>query len=221
MTPTTDGSTGVPPFAPPPARGEEGRQLRALGRGEALYRMGDLSDTVYRIEEGLLKLGIETPGGKERILALAGPGDLLGSVGFGPAGLQENAEALSAQAVVSVIPRERLLPYAADELLAAAAQQVERLRDALTDSDLPVAARVARTLLRLGQRFGHRGDDGTVWLTMPLTHDHLGSMVGAARETTSSALGEIRSAGVLKGTRGRYRFDPEALERFASEASAN
>jgi CRP/FNR family cyclic AMP-dependent transcriptional regulator len=220
MTPTVDGSIGAARLLPPPSHEEAGWMRRELGKGEALYRAGDLGGTVYRVDEGLLKLTIEAPGGKERIVALAGPGDVLGDLGASEAGFQETAEALSDQALVRSATRSSLPAGAADELLAAATSQLARLREVLEDAELPVNARVARTLLRLGCRFGQRADDGSLWLTLPLTHDNLAAMVGAARETTSTALGQIRAAGVLDGTRGRYSFRPALLERYAAEAGS-
>jgi CRP/FNR family transcriptional regulator, cyclic AMP receptor protein len=89
------------------------------------------------------------------------------------------------------------------------------LRHAVEENDLPVAARLARTLVRLGDRFGQRGDDGRVRLTLPLTHEHLAALVGAARETTTATLSELRQRGLLEGTRGRYQFDPARLRDAA------
>lgn len=218
MTPTVDGSTGATRFAPPPAIQDAAWFRRELGKGEALYRVGDAAGLVYRIEEGLLKLVIDAPAGRERILALAGPGDLIGSVGPHDGSMRETAETLS-QAQVGVAPLASFMPDASVELLKAAASRLDHMREALEDSELPVTVRVARILLRLGCRFGQRSDEGWVRLTLPLTHDHLAAMAGAARETTSTAMGEIRRAGLLEGTRGRYYFEPARLERFTLESS--
>ena len=49
---------------------------RTLKKGDRLYREGDAADTVFRIEEGLLKLSIDLVTGKERIVSVAGPGRL-------------------------------------------------------------------------------------------------------------------------------------------------
>jgi len=40
-------------------------------------------------------------------------------------------------------------------------------------------------------------------------------MVGAARETTTATLGEMRRLGLLEGTRGTYRFRRQPLVDFA------
>lgn len=219
MTPNVDGRVGPGRLPPPPSRGEARWLTRELDKGEALYRIGDRGGTVFKVAEGLLKLTVEAASGRERIVALAGPGDVLGDLWPQGSGLGENAEALSDQTLVRSTCRSSLPPESNEELLEAATLQIARLREVLEDAELPVTARVARILLRLGRRFGQRTDDATIRLTLPLTHDHFAAMVGAARETTSSALGEIRSAGLLEGTRGRYWFEPEALERFVQQHS--
>ena len=60
-----------------------------------------------------------------------------------------------------------------------------------------------------------RGDDGLVRLTLPLTHEHLAALIGAARETTTLTLSDLRRRGFVEGTRGRYRFDPARLRDAA------
>lgn len=219
MTPATERALPLTlRVPPPPPAGLGALPMRELERGEVLYRAGDPADTVFRVEQGLLKLAIDVPSGKERIVGVAGPGDLIGALAPHTRVLREGAEALSPRVMVGAVPRD-----AADgfehALFVAAGQQLTRLTDALEDGDLPVRARLARTLVRLGERFGHASEEGTVWLTLPLTHEHLAAMVGAARETTTALLGEMRRAGVVTGTRGRYRFRPAALRGYAAEAA--
>ena len=54
-----------------------------------------------------------------------------------------------------------------------------------------------------------------------LTHDTLAGLVGAARETTSSAVQQLRALGLIAGTRGRYLVLPHALKRYAEDGPAN
>lgn len=44
-------------------------------------------------------------------------------------------------------------------------------------------------------------------------------MIGAARETTTAVLGDMRNQGVVNGTRGRYQFQRDALMDFAMRSS--
>ena len=188
---------------------------RELGKGDVLYHAHSEAVSVYRVEEGLLKLSLDLPSGRERISQLVGPGDYLGALTAAPC-YGERAEALSAKVSVSETAK---VGAAGSELFTATGEQLRRVRDALEDTDLPVAARLARTLLRLGARFGHTSETGRVRLTLPLTHDTLAALVGAARETTTALLGEMRAQGVLSGTRGRYSFERSALLEFAHQAA--
>ncbi len=203
---------------PPPPQGLDAYPHRELGKGELLYRSGDRADTVYRVVHGLVKLGIDIPSGKERIVGVAGPGDLIGALAPGQATLRESAEALSASVVVTVVPRKDAAPFE-PALFRAAGDQLTRVTDALEDGELPVGARLARALLRLGERFGQVAADGSVRITLPLTHENLAAMIGAARETTTAALGELRRLGLIEGTRGTYRFRPEPVLDFANHST--
>lgn len=202
--------TTRPPAPPPPAP-----LRREVRKGEVLYHADDEAVSLYRVDEGLLKLSLELASGRERITQLVGPGDYLGAL-TPAAHYGERAEALSARVSVSETAKTDLPD---PELFQATGEQLRRVRDALEDTDLPVAARLARTLLRLGQRFGHTAETGRVHLTLPLTHDTLAALVGAARETTTALISEMRGRGVLSGTRGRYSFDPASLLEFAYEAA--
>ena len=52
--------------------------LRLVKRGKDLYRAGDLSDRLFVIRTGAVKLHKQAGDGREVILSFAGPGDLFG-----------------------------------------------------------------------------------------------------------------------------------------------
>jgi CRP-like cAMP-binding protein len=191
-----------------------------LEKGDILYHLGEPAEQVFCVEEGLLKQTLLLADGHERIISLAGPGDYIGALGL-PVRYQDSAEALSPQVRVGCIDVRNLRNLdetLKDTLYLAAGKQLSYLRDALEDSELPVGARLARMFLRLGQRFGNVSDDH-VHITLPLTHENFASMVGAARETTTAMLSEMRAEGVIHGTRGRYNFDHNVLSDYAVSAS--
>lgn len=193
----------------------------SLGKGDSLYRVGDEAESLFRIEEGLLKQGFDVVSGRERVISLVGPGDLVGAISVTGGGYAENVTALSEGARVTVIPADHVAldPGLKDDVFTATTVHLRRAHDALEDGELPTPARLARALLRLGARFGQDAADGRVLLKLPLTHDTLAAMIGAARETTTATLGEMRALGVLAGTRGQYSFHPEALNGFTLERS--
>jgi CRP/FNR family transcriptional regulator len=216
--PFESGYVGITPASHALAPSRE-RPRRTSPRGSTLYHEGDEAEYVFRIDEGLVKLSLDLPNGKERIVTIAGPGDLIGALTPLPESYQESATALSHEVTFSATARLELSLEEQAVAMAAAGLHLQHLRDALEAGELPVGARLARALLKLGQRFGHTTDEGVVHLTLPLTHDTLAAMIGAARETTTTLLGELRGEGLLEGTRGRYRFDAEAMRAFARQAA--
>jgi CRP/FNR family transcriptional regulator, cyclic AMP receptor protein len=216
--PHLDLSLPQPLALPPPKAAYEGYPFVLLGKGDSLYRAGDEAESVFRVERGLLKQGFDLISGRERILGLAGPGDFLGALGP-DASYAESVTALSPDVRLAVIAREYLEfdPRLKDDVFAATGLQLRRMQELLEDGELPLPARLARLLLRLGARFGQTAEGGRVLLKLPLTHETLAAMVGAARESTTAALGEMRALGVLCGTRGQYSFALRGLSEFALE----
>ncbi len=51
-----------------------------LAADETLFLAGDPGDGCYRLEEGLLKVSMLSPSGAERILAILGPGSIVGDM---------------------------------------------------------------------------------------------------------------------------------------------
>lgn len=220
MTPiSSTHGLGSQTTAAPINQSETSYPSRLLTKGDTLYRDGDAADTTYRVEEGLLKLSIDLLTGKERIISVAGPGDYIGALTPAHHHYDETAEALSQEVRVTVMAKESLSDSLKEEVAAAAGQHMTRLRNNLEDGELPVPSRLARTFVRLGERFGHVNEDHNVRLTLPLTHDNFAAMVGAARETTTAVLSDMRDEGVLEGTRGRYHFNLNDLSDYASSAA--
>lgn len=204
-------------------------------KGEYVYRAGKPANHAFFIEAGLVALTLEAIADRDRVVALAGPGDVLGAIAPNLTHYPDSAVALSTDVTVRLVvaphahvqfePGNSAAPCQEMEaelgalLLRAAGEQIVRLTHALEDSAYPVPARVARTFLRLGERFGHSTEEGAVRLTLPLTHDTLAALVGAARETTTGVVQQLRADGLLEGTRGRYRYQPEALRNYAHAAA--
>jgi CRP/FNR family cyclic AMP-dependent transcriptional regulator len=53
---------------------------RRLAAGETLFRAGEEGDGCYRLDRGVLKVNMTSPKGEERILAIIGPGSIVGEL---------------------------------------------------------------------------------------------------------------------------------------------
>lgn len=188
--------------------------------GTAIFREGDPAEHLHVVARGRIKLVRYTPDGRERILAIVGPDDLIGEA-FLREDARYRADAIAmADAVTCPMSRghfQQLSLQAPTFTLAFAeilAQNLFRCRDQLSGGYAPIKIRVAQTLLEQARRFGKPDDGDPDWLELDteLRHEEIASMVGATRVSVSTSVAELRRDGLLEGTRGRYRLHAPALE---------
>ncbi len=201
----------------------EGRRVH-FRRGQALFTEGDLADRVFVIERGWVMVTSIAPGGREIVLGLRGPGEVIGDLSALD-GAPRSATALAVGEVDATVAPGSALTRA----LTNAATAIELLRllaNRLRDADrkrlefaaLDTLGRVALRLEELGERFGEHTTDG-IEIDLPLSQEQLASWCGASREATVKALAALRTLGcIATGRRSVLIRDIEALHRHASGA---
>src|SRR5215471_4367233 len=168
---------------------------RTCQKGEVLVRQGDSSGDLFSVVQGRLKVGSVAGEGAEVLLSVVGPGDVFGEIAL----LDEEPRSATVVAAepcrLLVVPRAafrpllRDLPTLALRLLQILARHVRRLSTRTEDSAaLDVRARLAKTLLDLAERFGVEGPRGKVTITLRLSQQELGRMIGATREMVNRCL---------------------------------
>ena len=55
-----------------------GKQELSFRKGEKIFSQGDRADSIYFIQSGRIKIAVVSAGGKEAVLAMAGPHDFFG-----------------------------------------------------------------------------------------------------------------------------------------------
>jgi len=196
-------------------------------RGATVLFEGDTGDSVLFVVSGRLKVLTTTPDGRELVLGLRGPGELLGEL----TAIAQDGRARYATVValddlqVRVIPGEEFRafllqhPSSAIGLLTLL---VERLREAdrqrVEFGSLDVPHRVARLLVDLAESGAGRADeDGATDIGIQLTQDELASMVSASRESLARALSAIRKQDLIRtGRRSIVVLDLERLRAYAA-----
>src|SRR5688500_16108435 len=142
--------------------------VRSFARGVALFHELQASDRVVLLRSGRVKLTAVTEQGREILLAIAGPGDVLGEL----SALDDKPRSATAVAIEPVeavtIPPSDLLAFLRDcpsASLAIIRQLARRLRDAdrkrVEFAAQDSVGRVAARLVELCERFGEEAD-GTV-----------------------------------------------------------
>lgn len=197
---------------------------RPVPRGSSVFRAGDPASEMHVIAKGQVKVVVPTPEGDERILAICGPDDFVGEAFIGE-GARYRADAIAlTDAVTCPISRQQFLRMALEaprfvlgftEILA---DHLFECRQQLANGFDAVIVRVAKVLLDQAGRFGAPEDEAWVALETNLKHEDLGAMVSATRVAVSMAIGELRAAGLVLGSRGRYRIHVPALSAMAESA---
>jgi CRP/FNR family transcriptional regulator, cyclic AMP receptor protein len=181
---------------------------RACRAGEALVRQGDGSGDLFSVVQGRLKVTSVAVEGEKVLLSIMGPGDIFGEIAL----LDEaprSATVIAAEPCrLLVLPRAafrallRQMPDLALRLLQVMAGHVRRLSARTEDSfALDVRARLAKALLSLAERFGVPGPGGSVRITLKMSQQELGQLVGATREMVNRCLREWVSRRIIRHTK--------------------
>jgi CRP/FNR family transcriptional regulator, cyclic AMP receptor protein len=189
---------------------EEFTDLFGMGRrrrwpvGATLFSEGDRSTTVVLVLTGRAKVFSLTEQGGEVLLAIRGPGALLGEM----SALDEAPRSASVAALepleTLVVPVTAFLDFLQCHPNAAVTivrMIVSRLRDSdrkrVEFGTYDTLGRIALRLVELAERFGATAERG-VRITLPLTQDELGAWTGSSRESVTKALSTLRRHGVIE-----------------------
>ena len=201
-------------------------QARALSlpAHQTLFFAGDEGDGCYLIKEGLLKASVVAPAGGERILAILGPGSVVGELSIidgAPrsatiAALRDSELSFVSRAVFEAFARSRPELYL--HLTALLAHRLRDSNDALMATNfLSVKGRVARALLSLAEAFGRDVGQGRVVLSQKVSQSDLAAMAGIARENVSRVLNDWVKRSLISRLAGYYCLEKPAALREEAE----
>lgn len=190
-------------------------ELRTLGsrrnfkRGQRVVFEGARHGSVVLIESGRVKIVSTSVEGDEVVLAIRGPGQILGDLSA-ITGTATGAGAVALGAVTATMilgsryvefleRHPKLLLAQFRRLVAMARESDEKLLEMAT---LDVPTRVARRLLDLVALGSEPTDEG-VRITTELSQEELAGMCGASREAVARTLKDLRDAGVVVTDRRR------------------
>lgn len=188
--------------------------------GDHLYSTGDPATYLYVLAAGRAKAFHPTVAGQETIVDILAPGDIFG--GFSVAGSPQHDATVEALATVcalrleTAVFREILLEYpeVALRVLDDMSSSLNGARsDVSRQSAATVAERVASTLLRLSDKFGHSSVTGSgTLIQLPLSRVDLAGMTGSTPESVSRVMSQLRKDGIIdSGRRWTSILDRERL----------
>ncbi len=193
-------------------------QTVTFPRGKTIYRTEEPAENISLILSGRVKLSRVCQDGRETVLEILKPGELLGET----AALAGERRREQAQALDTV--ELQSWPYSLWRAqmekdprwgMFMATWLARRIQSAYTHIESlafdPIPRRLARTMLENAQRFGIRLEDGRLQLA-PLTHEALAQQVATSREIITHYMNQFRQQGMLDYSRKSIEIVPERLE---------
>jgi CRP-like cAMP-binding protein len=187
---------------------------------------GDDGDGCYRVEKGLLKASIEGPAGGERILAILGPGSVVGELSMidrrprsaSVTALRDSKLSFVGRSAFEAFGQSR--PELYRHVATLLAQRLRDTDDALvTTNFFSVKGRVARALLSLAEAFGRDIGQGRIVVQQKVSQGDLAAMAGIARENVSRILHDWTNRSLVSRLAGYYCLENKAALNHEAEES--
>lgn len=195
-------------------------------RNSAIVAEGDTAEDVVIIWSGLAKVCSRTTS-REVLLALRGPGDVVGEMAsIGGGGRSATVTAID-NVDGLVIKADRFGRFLSQFPGASAALQrvlIRRLRESdsirVGAGTTNVAHRLARLLLEFERRFGVPTGDGANKIALTLSQKDLAAFVGASPRAVAREMGHWRDRNIVTtGRRWVVIQQPQALRRIAGNGA--
>jgi CRP/FNR family transcriptional regulator, polysaccharide utilization system transcription regulator len=172
-----------------------------IKKGEHIFEEGETTKGVFCIKEGVCKLSKLSANGKDQIVKLVKPGELLGQRFM----ISEEPANLSAVALVDMevcfIPKNDVMEFFTNNnnfsmtVMKTICGDLKDANDHIVDmAQKTVKERLAETLLYLEDTFG-KNDDGS--LHIQLSREELAGLIGTATESCIRLLSEFKKAELI------------------------
>lgn len=176
---------------------------KSVVKGHFLFRQGDHAHAIYLIKSGKLKLIQNAGDGRETIISIVGPGEVLGETAL----FQEDELHFSAVAIEDArlcgFDRRDLemvikqYPDFAVKIISHLASKLNTTIQQVSESSgVSVKEKLLRLLVRLANEYGKITSD-VIIIELKITQQEMGNMIGASRVKVSQVLKELRETGIV------------------------
>lgn len=181
---------------------EPGAITRRIAKRRTIYTAGSREDRIYVIAAGQVKLVMQSPAGRECLLAIHTAGDFFGENCLCGVPRSETAVAMSDTVLKQVTSTRFLALMVENGMLAGfvrylAMRLAEQQQLIANLATVNCEYRLAAALLRLFRKFGASESRG---LTQKISHQELAQMVGTTRPRVSELMQRFRGRGLVDMT---------------------
>ena len=177
---------------------------RHFAGGETVFGEGEPCAGMYVIKSGHIRIFKSSPGGREQVLSIDGPGSSIAELPvFDGGSYPASAVAINDVTLLFVSKQDFQAlclahPEVALKVLRVVGARLRRLVGIIEElSFTTVRHRLASFLLRLAQKEGRRTAEG-VEFALTVSNQELASQIGTVRELVSRNLSRLQSEGIIQ-----------------------
>ena len=199
------------------------KQVR-FAKGEILFVQGQHSDSIFSLSTGIVKITHHTADGREQIVGLSTPGNLLAGLQSFSSEFYEYSAVAEAETTACKI-RHRALLRTAQKKSEVALRLIDSINAQLAHS---------RALMRV---MGHKcasakiasfikliipsSEHANKRLTLPFSRGEIANLLGLSEETVCRQMASMKRQGILNAPRGKIEIlDWDQLQTVADEPCA-
>lgn len=179
-------------------------KVKSYDKNSIVMFEGETGENLYIIKSGIAKVIVTSEEGKDKILALLGPGECFGEMSI--------LDRKTASATVAAHENLEIFYIYKDDFLNFLKTNeefmfniIKVLTGRLRDADREIESltfkgtmeRLMDILLDLAMEYGVATEDG-VCINKQYTHSHLADILGVSRETVSRNLAKLRDEGYIR-----------------------
>ncbi|MEY4876550.1 MAG: hypothetical protein RL708_1699 [Bacteroidota bacterium] len=182
---------------------EEGKEGINFKKGQIIFSEGNKPQGLYCVNTGKVKLVKIGEDGKEQILRLIKPGDIMGYRAL-LSGDRYNATAIALEdCAVCCIPKQKFLSILKTdanlslEMMKLLGNDLKKAEENITHmAQKPVRERMAEAILFMKETYGFEADNQTI--SVILTREEMANLVGTATETAIRLLSEFKHDKIIE-----------------------
>ena len=171
--------------------------------GEVVFAEGQPCAGLYVVERGHIRIFKTSPGGREQVLTIDGPGSSVAEVPVFDGGNYPASGAAVDSALLLFVSKQDFQalclahPQVSLKVLRVVGARLRRLVGIIEElSFTTVRHRLASFLVRLAQQEGKRTPAG-IEILLPASHQELAAQIGTVRELVSRNLSRFQAEGLL------------------------
>jgi CRP/FNR family transcriptional regulator, cyclic AMP receptor protein len=177
---------------------------RRYASGEAVFGEGQSCGGLYVVESGHVRIFKSSPGGREHVLSIEGPGSSVAELPVFDGGDYPASVSAIGDATLLFVSKDDFQalclahPQVALKVLRVVGARLRRLVGIIEElSFTTVRHRLASFLLRQAQKEGRRTAEG-VELMLPANNQEIASQIGTVRELVSRNLSRLQAEHILR-----------------------